>query len=149
MKIPDSIRSLIPGRSPAKPPAAGSRDLSPPEEMPGKPPVPASPESEAPRTPPAESTGDPGSRAEKEIAEQVRIAGLWKNHWRQYVAEEFRFRLRYGKSCRCDVCGEYRKELFSWQDRTFCATHLPAEWQFREGAGKDERPGEPGSSGQK
>jgi len=140
MKIPDSIRNLIPGRPPAEPPAG---------EPAQDPPVPASPG--APQGSPAglarDPAGEPGERAEKEIAEQVRIAGLWKNHWRQYVAEEFRFRLRYGKSCRCDACGEYRKELFSWQDRTFCATHLPAEWRFRQGAGKDGQDGAPERSG--
>jgi len=147
MKITDSIRTLIPGR-PARPAARGSAGA-----LPEEPPFRASPETAAPQAPFAgradEPAGDPAGRVEKEIAEQVRIAELWKNHWRQYVVEEFRFRLRYGKSCRCDVCGEYKKELFSCRGKTCCATHMPAEWWLQDPRGKGKRPGAPERSTRK
>ena len=144
MKIPDAIRTIFPGRSRSRPAARGP-DGAPAAE-PGKElSVPVSGEAGTSRAPFAgQADGprtEPAGRVEKEITEQVRIAALWKNHWRQYVVEEFRFRLRYGKSCRCDVCGEYKKELFASRGKTCCATHMPAEWWLQDPKGKGGRPG--------
>jgi len=152
MKIPDSIRTIIPGRSRSRTAARGHAG-APPAEPGGEPTVPVSRDAGTSQAPFAgqadEPRSEPAGRAEKEISEQVRIAELWKNHWRQYVVEEFRFRLRYGKSCRCDVCGEYKKELFACRGKTCCATHMPEDWWLRDSTRTKGRSGAPWRSPRK
>lgn len=63
--------------------------------------------------------------AEIEIAEQVRIAGLWKEQYRNYLTEEHAFRIRFRKSPKCDVCGTYGEELYLHRGQTYCERHLP------------------------
>jgi hypothetical protein len=138
MKIPEKIRMLV---FRVSTPAAGRAGGPGGERV-----APAYREAELPDIPSPEAgpemPEDPGSRPDIEIAEQIRIAGLWKDQWREYAVEEYRFRLRYGKSCRCDVCGKYREELFLYRDRTCCMTHLPAE---RRPAERKTRAGRHGS----
>lgn len=64
---------------------------------------------------------------EIQISEQIRIANLWKDHWREYLIEEHRFRERYHQSCKCDVCGVFDVELLLYKNQTYCVRHLPVE----------------------
>jgi len=142
MNVPDRIRIVIcrprAGCIPAGPgqdPGAGAQKTASPETEPAVPPSPAAGQA-------AEPPADPGSMPDLEIAEQMRIAGLWKDHWLEYVMEEYRFRVKYHKSCKCDVCGEFRKELFRYRNRTYCPAHLPVDQRQAEGRVKAKRHGE-------
>jgi hypothetical protein len=143
MKFLKKIRTLVFRRSTSTP-------VERPAGEPGADrPVSAFREAELPEIPfhetePADNNPeDPDTWPWIEISEQIRIAGLWKDQWREYVVEEYRFRLKYHKSCKCDVCGKYHEELFSCRDQTYCATHLPVERQYAE---RKTRAGRHGSS---
>jgi hypothetical protein len=76
---------------------------------------------------PEEIPIDPDNHSETEISEQIRIQELWKNEFREYIVEAHGYRMKYSKSCKCDVCGAYTEELFLYQEQTYCVRHLPVE----------------------
>jgi hypothetical protein len=79
-----------------------------------------------------ETSSNHDSLLKMEISEQVRIAGLWKDQWREYLIEEHSFRQKYMKSCKCDVCGKYEEELFFYHNQTYCVSDLPVERSYVE-----------------
>jgi hypothetical protein len=62
----------------------------------------------------------------------LRIDQLFKNNFNEYLHERNKFEKQFGKSCKCDVCGECGVELVVYNGQTYCKNHIPIERQRYE-----------------